>query len=44
MEKKKTFNYKSQYGVVVVCKDEADQKEIYERLKKEGLTLKVVCV
>lgn len=44
MEKKKGFSYKSQYGVVVVCKDESEQKQIYEKLKKEGLTLKVVCV
>lgn len=44
MEKKKGFCYRSQYGIVVVCKDEAEQMKIYERLKKEGLTLKVVCV
>lgn len=38
------FNYKQQYGVVVICKDEAEQMAVYERLKAQGLTLKVVCV
>jgi hypothetical protein len=38
------FNYKSQYGVVVVCESEAHQKEIYEKLAKMKLKLKVVCV
>lgn len=37
---------KPQYGVIVVCKDERDQKRVYERLQKRypGLKLKVVCV
>jgi ParB-like chromosome segregation protein Spo0J len=34
--------YKEQYGVIVVCSSETDQAEIYERLKGEGLTVKVV--
>ena len=38
------FNYKEQYGVIVVCKDEKQQREIYERLLAEGLTLKIVTV
>lgn len=38
------FNYREQYGVIVICKDEKEQREIYERLLAEGLTLKVVCV
>lgn len=38
------YTYKPQYGVIVICKDEKEQKEIYERLLKEGLTLKVVNV
>lgn len=38
------FNYKEQYGVIVFCKDEKEQQEIYERLRAEGLTLKVVTV
>ncbi len=44
MEKKKTFSYKEQYGVIVICTNEVEQKEVYERLKKEGLILKVVSV
>jgi hypothetical protein len=38
------FTYKQQYGVIVICKDEKEQREIYERLQKLGLTLKVVTV
>lgn len=38
------FNYKQQYGVIVICKDEKEQKEVYDQLLAEGLTLKVVTV
>lgn len=38
------FRYKEQYAVVVICKDEEEQKEVYNRLKEEGHTLKVVAV
>ena len=38
------FNYKEQYAVVVMCKDEKDQEEVYNRLKEEGYKLKVVSV
>lgn len=38
------FKYKEQYGVIVVCSDEKEQKQIYEKLHEMGLTLKVVCV
>lgn len=38
------FNYKEQYGVIVICKDEREQKRIYDMLKAQGLTLKVVSV
>lgn len=41
---KKNFTYKEQYGVIVICKDEREQKRIYEALIKQGLTLKVVTV
>lgn len=40
----KQFNYKEQYGVIVICKTEIEQKEVFERLQKEGLKLKVVTV
>jgi phage terminase large subunit-like protein len=38
------FNYKEQYGVIVICKDEKEQKEVFEMLQKQGFTLKVVTV
>lgn len=38
------FNYKQQYGVIVICKSEQEQKEMYEKLLAEGLTLKIVTV
>ena len=38
------FTYKEQYAVVVICKDEREQEKIYNRLKAEGLKLKVVAV
>jgi hypothetical protein len=38
------FSYKEQYAVIVICKDEEDQKEKYDRLKAEGYKLKVVAV
>jgi len=37
-----TFNYEEQYGVIVIRKDEKEQREIYERLLAEGSTLKTV--
>lgn len=36
------FNYKEQYGVIVMCKDEAEQEKIYNRLTGEGFECKVV--
>jgi hypothetical protein len=36
------FSYRQQYGVIVICKDEKEQQEVYEMLQKLGLTLKVV--
>ena len=38
------FNYKQQYGVIVICKDEKELRLIYEMLLKMGLKLKVVTV
>lgn len=38
------FSYKEQYAVVVMCQDEKEQEEIYNRLKAEGYKLKVVAV
>lgn len=38
------FTYKQQYAVIVICKDEAEQEAIYNRLYAEGYKLKVVAV
>ncbi len=38
------FTYKQQYAVIVICKDEKEQENIYNRLKDEGFKLKVVAV
>lgn len=38
------FTYKEQYAVIVICKNEKEQEDIYNRLKKEGYKLKVVAV
>jgi ParB-like chromosome segregation protein Spo0J len=34
--------YKEQYGVIVMCEDEASQKDIFDRLTDEGLSCKIV--
>ena len=38
------FNYEEQYGVIVMCKSESEQEEIYNRLVNEGFECKVVAV
>lgn len=40
----KKFNYKEQYGVIVICENENEQKAVFEELQKKGLKLKVVTV
>lgn len=49
MAKKKTpgvngFKYKEQYGVIIICKDAAEQEVLYNRLQAEGYKIKVVVV
>lgn len=34
--------YKEQYGVIVICKDEAHQKRVYEQLRAKHKKVKVV--
>jgi hypothetical protein len=36
--------YEEQYGVIVMCKTEAEQKDVYERLAGEGFACRVVAV
>jgi hypothetical protein len=35
--------YVEQYGVIVICEDEAEQERVYNRLAEMGLNCKVVC-
>lgn len=39
---KKEFNYKPQFGVIIICENEEHQKMIFEKLKNEGHKLKIV--
>ena len=39
-----SFKYKEQYAVIVLCSDEKEQEDIYNRLHAEGYKLKVVAV
>ena len=38
------FKYRPQYGLIVACKDEAEQQRRYARLQRLGYAPKVVCV
>lgn len=40
----KTERYREQYGVIVICADETDQRAVYERLTADRLKCKVVTV
>ena len=40
--KNSAFNYQEQYGVIVMCEDEAHQQEVYETLAGMGYDCKVV--
>jgi len=43
---KPTKHFKSQYGIIVIVEDEAQQQHFYNRLRQvlPGVKLKVVCV
>lgn len=42
---KNGFKYREQFGVIVICKDERHQAEVFQNLKKQGhKKLKVVTV
>jgi ParB family transcriptional regulator, chromosome partitioning protein len=36
------FNYKEQYGVIVICADEGEQEKIYNALSGDGYNCRVV--
>lgn len=38
------FNYHEQYGVIVMCRDELEQEEVYNRLVSDGYECKVATV
>ncbi len=40
----KKFNYKQQYGVIVIVENEKEQIKLFNKLKKDGLKLKIVTV
>jgi hypothetical protein len=41
---KKNYSYKPQFGLVIILQSEAEQIEMFNKLQKQGLTLKVVTV
>jgi hypothetical protein len=38
------FTYRQQYGVVIICRDEADHRQTYERVAALGYKCKAVRV
>lgn len=38
------FKYQEQYGVIVLCKGAREQQAIFNKLKRQGYTLRVVTV
>lgn len=44
LSKPPAFKYKPQFGIVVVCEDELDQRGTFQMLEMIGFKLKVVCV
>jgi len=38
------FKYKPNFGVIVICEDEAHHKAVYEQLQSQGYKCKVVRV
>ncbi len=42
--KKHSFTYRAQYGIIIICRDEAEQRTVYERLLSKGYKLRVVTV
>ena len=38
------FKYRPKYGVIVVCRDEAHQEDVYKTLKASGHKTRVVTV
>ncbi len=43
-KKKQIFKYKPRWGVIVLCRDEAHHKEVFNDLKKAGHKVRPVSV
>lgn len=41
-ETEQTFNYEPEFGVIVICQDEEEQKEVFEKLTAKGYDCKEV--
>lgn len=41
---KKSYTYRPQYGIVIICQDESEQIRLFNELKSKNLKLKVVTV
>jgi len=40
----KPFKYRQQFGLIVICRDEAEQRRKFEEFKKRGHAVRVVTV
>jgi hypothetical protein len=38
------FKYREQYGIIILCEDAKRQQRLYDKLKAQGYTLRVVTV
>lgn len=38
------YQHRSQFGLIVVCRDERDQRRGYDRLRRQGYKVRVVTV
>ena len=38
------FKYRQRYGVIVICRDEAHQRDVFQALKRAGHKIRVVTV
>jgi len=41
---KKSYTYRPQYGIVIICQDETEQIRLFNELQSKNLKLKVVTV
>jgi hypothetical protein len=41
---KPAFNYREQFGVIVLCASEAEHQKVYDRLQSQGYSCRLVSV